>query len=300
MLALKGIIPPMVTPMDEEGRVDEASTRSLVQHMLKSGVDGFFLLGTMGEGASLCPEDKERLIRTVVSEVGGRVPVLAGATEATTARTVANAQRFEKLGVDAVVVMQPFFYKGLNQQEVEGHFLAVVESITKPVVIYNNPGLTGNAISLSTLGRLAAHPHIIGTKDSTANFSYFMEVLRIRARVKEFAVFQGDEWAVAASLLCGADGAVIGMGSLAGKLFKRLYTAAKLGNVAEAVQLQMTLIDMFDGIYDADRHQWLTGHKEALHYLGIIRCPKASVYQMLTWEERHRVRRCVDQYREYL
>ncbi|NPV54876.1 MAG: dihydrodipicolinate synthase family protein [Firmicutes bacterium] len=301
MLKLGGVIPPMVTPLDRNGKVDEASTRRLVDFILNAGADGLFLLGTMGEGMALQNSEKTRLVEIVLDEVRGRCPVLAGAGDISFPRALENSFKLQELGVDAVVPMQPSFFRGLSGAEIEGYFVGIAERLDIPVVIYNNPGLAGNTIPLETLARLCSHPKIIGTKDSTGDFAYFVESLLIKARCnKPFSVLQGNEWSIAPSVLCGADGVVPGIGSLAGKLVKRIYEEARLGHPNEAMELQFTLMELFHGIYGSDRSDWLRGHKEALAYLGIISSPTTLPFRPMSEEGKARVRSCVDRLKDYL
>lgn len=291
----------MITPLDSNEQVDEISTRRLVNFMLESGVDGFFLLGTMGEGVALSYPEKIRLVEIVLEEVKGRKPVLVGTGDSSLKRTLNASTKMQELGVDALVVTQPSFPPALPERELERYFFTVARELDAPVVIYNNPNSTGNRIPLATLERLAAEPGIVGTKDSTGDFGYLVETLAIRLRCgKDFRVLEGDEWAIAPAVLCGADGAVPGIGSLAGKLVRRIYEEARLGNREEAMELQFKLIELFRGIYGPDRKDWLAGHKEALAYLGIISNPASAVYMPLSDERRERVRKCVEEFREYL
>lgn len=301
MLKLEGIIPPMITPLNGKRKVDENSTRRLVDFMLTSGVDGLFLLGTMGEGLALEISEQYRLVELVLAEVGGRCPVLAGISDSSLEQTLANARKMERLGVDAVVVLQPSFFRLLSQSELEQFFLTVSNATTLPVVIYNNPGLTGNKISLTTMEKLMANPQFIGVKDSSGDFDYLTGCLALREKIrKDFAVMQGNEMAIASALIVGADGVVPGIGSLAGKFVKMIYTAAKAGKKEQALALQLELNELFAGIYGPDLSDWLRGQKEALAYLGIVHNPATVYYQPLAKEKRARVHVAVERWKEYL
>ncbi|NLC47644.1 MAG: dihydrodipicolinate synthase family protein, partial [Firmicutes bacterium] len=294
MFKLKGIIPPMVTPLDRDKKVDEASTRRLVNFMLEAGVDGFFILGTMGEGLALSAAEKYRLVEIVLSEVRGKCPVIAGASDQAWEETVANVKQLERLGVDAVVVMQPPFFKLLSGEDIEKYFLAIAEATELPVVIYNHPSLTSNKIPLHNMQRLIANPRFAGVKDSSGDFDYLTSLLALRDGTrKEFSVLQGNEVALAPALLVGADGIVPGIGSLATRFVKQIYTAAEAGEKEQALNLQQKLNSLFDGIYGADVSDWLRGHKEALAYLGIIDCPETVYYQPLSAERKARVHAAV-------
>ena len=301
MFKLKGIIPPMVTPLDREKKVDEASTKRLVTFMLEAGVDGLFLLGTMGEGLALAAREKYRLVEIVLSEVRGRCPVIASASDPAWEETLANVKELERLGVDAVVVLQPAFFKLLSGEDVEKYFFAVAEATELPVVIYNNPSLTGNEIPLENMQRLMASPQFAGVKDSSGDFDYLTSLLALRNETRrEFSVLQGNEVALAPALLAGADGLVPGIGSLATRFVKKIYAAVRAGEKEEALDLQQKMNSFFDGIYGPDVSDWLRGHKEALAYLGIIDCPETVYYQPLSAERKARVHAAVERWKGFL
>lgn len=301
MLKLQGIIPPMITPLDNQRKVDEESARGLVNFMLESGVDGLFLLGTMGEGIALETSQQYRLVDIVLSEVAGNCPVLAGCSDSALKQTIKNARQLEQLGVDAVVVMQPAFFRMLSGSELEQYFLSVSQATALPVVIYNNPGLTGNKIPLATMEKLIANPKFIGVKDSSSDFDYLTSLLALRDKTrKDFAIMQGDELAIAPALLVGADGVVPGIGSLAGRFVKKIYQAAQAKDRERALTLQLELNELFAGVYGPDVSDWLRGQKEALAYLGIIHNPATVYYQPLSEEKIDRVHVAVERWKEYL
>ncbi len=291
----------MVTPLDSHRKVDENSTRRLVNFMLESGVEGLFLLGTMGEGLALATEEKFRLVEIVIAEVRGRCPVIAGASDPSLEQTLANARQLERLGVDALVILQPPFFRLLSGQDIEQFFLAIADFTTKPMVIYNNPCLTGNRIPLEIMEKLMANPKFAGVKDSSGDFDYLTSLLALKNKIrKDFGLMQGNETALAPALLVGADGIVPGIGSLATRFVKRLYTAARAGEREQALALQLELNQLFGGIYGPNVSDWLSGHKEALAYLGIVDNPATVYYQPLSEEKRARVHFAVERWRSYL
>ncbi len=299
MLKLKGIIPPMLTPLDQEKRVDEDSTRRLVNFMLRSGVDGLFILGTMGEGLALAAKERYRLTEIVRDEVRGRCPVLVGVSDTALEQTLDNVRASERLGADALVVLPPFF-KLLSADDILEFYSKVAAAASLPLVIYSHPALTGNKIPLPVMKRLMAEPKFVGVKDSSGDFAYFSSLLALRDERKDFAVLEGDETALAPALLSGADGIVPGIGSLAARFFKRLSAASEAGDKRQALALQLELNRLRDGIYGPDVSDWLSGHKEALVYLGILAHPDTVYYQPLSAEKKARVHETVERWKNYL
>lgn len=291
----------MITPLDRQRRVDENSTRRLVNFMLASGVDGLFLLGTMGEGLALDTKEQYRLVETVLSEVRGSCPVVAGCSAPALAQTLVNAKQLEKLGVNALVVLQPPFFRFLSGTELEQFFLKVCEATTLPLIIYNNPVLTGNKIPLALMEKLMANPQFVGVKDSSSDFAYFTSLLALTNKSeKNFAVLQGDEMAIAPALFAGAEGVVPGIGSLASNFVKQIVAAAKESAKERALELQLKINELFAGIYGPDLSDWLRGQKEALVFLGIIDDANTIYYEPLSQEKRKRVQNTVEKWKEYL
>ena len=150
MLELSGVIAPMITPLTPDCHIDEESARRLVDFIIKSDVDGIFLLGTMSEGPLLPEAETRRLVEVVIEQVGGRVPVLVGAPETSRARAVPRAKEAERMGADAVVLTQPFYLANESQEALTKYFLTVAESVTVPLVVYNTPGATQNPLTYET------------------------------------------------------------------------------------------------------------------------------------------------------
>lgn len=300
MLDLKGVIPPMITPLTDELSVDTESTKCLTDFMIERGASGIFLLGSMSEGPLLPDAEAWRLVETVVGHVNGRVPVLVGAPETSLVRAVPKAKQAQAAGADAVVLVQPYYFPNQSQEALYEYYVTVADAVDVPLVVYNLPTTTQNPISLETMARLAAHPNIAATKDSSGSLRYMMELLRIRDRVGHFRVFIGEEWGVAPAVLAGADGSVAGIGSLGSKLLKSIYEAATAGDAAEAMRLQNLLIDVFHGVYGPDARYWLAGHKEALAHLGVIKSATTLVHQPISSAERVEIHATVDALREHL
>lgn len=300
MLELSGVIPPIITPLGDDLAVDAESARRLVDFVIERGVNAIFLLGSMGEGPLLPDNEASRLVETVIDHTRGRVPVLVGAPATSLVRALLKAKQAQALGADAVVLVQPYYFPNQPQEGLYRYFAAVADALDIPLIIYNLPTTTQNPLNLDTLARLAAHPNIVATKDSSGNLRYMMELLRIRDSVDGFRVFVGEEWGIAPAVMAGVDGTVAGIGSLAAKLVKAIYDAAKAGQGRESMRLQNLLIDLFHGVYGPDVRHWLAGHKVALAHLGIIKSAATLLYQPVSDAERQTIHATVDRLREYL
>jgi 4-hydroxy-tetrahydrodipicolinate synthase len=240
----------------------------VVEHVLAGGVHGVFILGTMGEGAALDDGRREAMARAAVKAVAGRVPLIAGVIEMSTRRAIATARVLAQTGVDALVVMAPCYFRHVDQAELLAHFRAVVEATDLPVVIYDNPHTTKNGLTLESVLALSEHPRVVGLKDSTGDISHFAQLAH-RFADGDFALFQGNETQLDASLLLGAHGLVVGMANLTPALVVELYECGCRGHRERAGQLQEQLLRLQQGIYYLRPNGFLQGMKTALSLLGL-------------------------------
>lgn len=262
MLKITGVIPALVTPINNNESIDELGVTKLIEHLINLGVSGIFTLGSMGEFAPL--EDRERfhLSEKVVEVVNKRVPVLAGVSDTGTKRVINNTLKAKEIGADAVVLLPPFFYL-LNQKALSDFYIEIAERSPLPVIIYNNPIMTKVGLEFNTILELSKHPNIIGIKDSSCNYDFFLQLLNLRS--SKFFVLQGDERRLKEALLAGADGLVTGVGNVAIKIFIDLYQAAKEGKDRELEELQNKVNRLLEFCKDS----WIQAIKYGLKLQGI-------------------------------
>lgn len=176
MTVLKGIIPPIITPMNEDESINESELRRQVNRLIEAGVHGLFPFGTNGEGYILNEKEKELVLSIVIEETGGRVPVYAGSGCIGTKDTIRMCRKAESLGADVLSVITPWFAKA-SDEELYEHYRAVAEAVKIPVVLYNIPARTGNSLSPALVERLSEIDHIAGAKDSSGNFDNMLQYL---------------------------------------------------------------------------------------------------------------------------
>ncbi|MCX5820212.1 MAG: dihydrodipicolinate synthase family protein, partial [Deltaproteobacteria bacterium] len=175
----KGIIPAMVTPVDENGRINESALRKLTNHLIDGGVHGLFPVGSQGEFFSLTFEQKKEAIRIVVDETRGRVPVYAGTGAVTTREAIETTKMAQGWGVSAVSVITPYFLVP-SQRELIAHYTAIAKACPDlPILLYSNPDRTQVPFPISTVVELAAVDNIIGIKDSSGDMSMTGEYIRL-------------------------------------------------------------------------------------------------------------------------
>src|SRR5437660_3553539 len=168
-LAIRGIVPPVATPMRVNEELDLPRLRWFLDHLIENGVHGLFVLGTNSEFYALDEREKQEVMVTAVAHVRGRVPVFAGTGAQTTREAVRLTKMAEGEGVDGVSVITPYFVNP-TQQEIADHYRRLAESTSLPVVLYNNPSTCGGVkIGVDTIARLAEVPNILGIKDSSGD-----------------------------------------------------------------------------------------------------------------------------------
>jgi dihydrodipicolinate synthase/N-acetylneuraminate lyase len=178
-MQVRGIIPPLVTPMTRDEEVDFATLRRLIDHQIACGVHGIFVLGTTGECYALDADEKQRIVATTVAHVKKRVPVFAGTGAETTREAILHTRMAEREKVDGVSVITPYFIMP-NQSEITHHYRRIAEATSLPVILYSNPATCGGLkIEPETVAKLAEIKNIVAIKDSSGDFQNMIETVRL-------------------------------------------------------------------------------------------------------------------------
>ncbi len=238
-----GLMPAMVTPFDERGEVDLVATEAVVERFVEAGVDGISPLGSTGESTHLAADERRRFTEAVVRIVAGRVPLVAGVGSAGTREAVDLARHAQSAGVDAVLVVSPFYWT-VGEEALFRHFAAVAEAVDIPVFIYNLPLLINTDLSASLVARIAAeYPNVAGIKDTTAQYTHTVEVLQeVKPMRPDFTVLSGFEPLILPSMIAGADGSICAFANVAPELFVDLVKAAREGDLQRAAELHRRVL----------------------------------------------------------
>lgn len=209
-LLFRGCGTALITPFQADGSLDEAAIRRLVRFQIKEGIDFLVPAGSTGEAATLKPDEQLHLIAIVVEEArqagaGRRVPVLAGAGGNNTATVIEMARAVEKLGVDGILSVSPFYNKP-TQEGLFQHFAAIAKAVSVPLVPYNVPGRTGSNIEPATLLRLAKIDNIVAVKEASGNLGQIGAILA--EAPAGFAVLSGDDALTLPLLALGGHGLI--------------------------------------------------------------------------------------------
>ena len=234
---IKAIIPPIVTPMNEDESVNEKELRNQVNRQIKGGIHGLFPFGTNGEGYILNEKEKEEVLSIVIDETKGRVPVYAGTGCISTKDTIRQSQMAESLGADVLSIITPSF-AAASQNELYDHYKAVAEAVDMPIVLYNIPARTGNALAPATVAKLSKIPNIVGAKDSSGNFDNMLQYIEQTRDSKDFAVLSGNDSLILWNLLAGGTGGIAGCANVFPEVMASIYNYFAAGDLENARKAQ--------------------------------------------------------------
>jgi 4-hydroxy-tetrahydrodipicolinate synthase len=236
---VKGVIPPIVTPVDTEEKVIEQSLRQIIEHVIVGGVHGILSMGSNGEFFGFNHEEQQRAVAITVAQVQGRVPVYMGIGAISTRECVSLAKKAEQLDVQAITILPPMFLTP-SEDELYHHFKAVADATSLPVLLYNNPDRMRVGISAGLLERLAAIPNIVGAKDSSGDMTLTAEFIR-RTRDSDFKIMAGRDIMILATLAYGGVGCVASTANIVPRLVVEIYDKFMAGDMAGSLEAQYKL-----------------------------------------------------------
>lgn len=236
MFELKGIVVPIVTPMNEDESINLEELRRQVDRQIEAGIHGIFPFGTNGEGYILSADEKKLVLQTVIDQVAGRVPVYAGTGAISTKETIEQSKMAEAAGADILSVITPWFAKA-SQHELIVHYEKVAEAVKTPIVLYNIPMRTGNAIEPATVVELAKVDNIIGAKDSSGDWDNLSAYIEL-TRDMDFGVLSGNDALILRALVAGAKGAIAGCANVYPKNMVGIYENWAKGDLEAAQRCQ--------------------------------------------------------------
>lgn len=243
---LQGSLVAIVTPMTPNGELDIPALNRLIEFHIDQGSDGIVIVGTTGESPTVDFDEHCLLIKTAVSQVAGRVPVIAGTGANATKEAIMLTQKAKALGADACLLVAPYYNKP-TQAGLYQHFLAVADAVDIPQIMYNVPGRTGCDISNDTAIKLAAHKNIVGIKDATGGIERGTDLL-LRAP-KDFAIYSGDDATSLSLMLLGGHGVISVTANIAPKLMHEMCVAALKGDAMTARAINAKLFQLHQTLF---------------------------------------------------
>ncbi len=242
----KGSLVALVTPMREDGSVDEKSLERFVDWQIEQGTNGLIPVGTTGESPTLSHDEHRRVVEITVAVARGRVPVIAGAGSNSTSEAIALTRHAKQIGADAALIVTPYYNKP-TQEGLYLHYMAIAEAVDLPIVVYNIPGRSVVDMTVETMARLAKHPNIVGVKDATANLARPLHTRRSCG--SGFIQLSGEDHTAISFLAAGGDGCISVSANVAPGLCAEMHAAWQAGNVDEAIAIQDRLVPLHDAMF---------------------------------------------------
>ncbi len=281
----RGSMPALITPFDEDGQVDEANFRDLIEWQIGEGSHGLVPVGTTGESPTLSHEEHREVVEICVDVAAGRVPVIAGAGSNSTFEAVEFAQHAEKVGADGVLVVTPYYNKP-NQRGLYEHYSTIAKSISLPLIIYNIPARSIIDMSVETMARLAGdHANIVGVKDATAKIDRVSE--QRHAIGENFIQLSAEDATALGFMAHGGHGCISVTANVAPRLCAEFQNACMAGDFATALGLQDRLLPLHKALFIEPSPG---GAKYALSVLGKALNKQRSPLVPITPETENAVR----------
>ena len=243
---ITGSLVAIVTPMLEDGRLDLARFKGLIDWHIAEGTDGIVVVGTTGESPTVDFDEHKELIRVAVEHAKGRIPIIAGTGGNSTAEAIELSASAKKNGATASLSVVPYYNKP-TQEGLYRHFRKIAETVDLPMILYNVPGRTVADLLNDTLLRLAEVPGIIGIKDATANMERGTDLIRRAPR--NFAIYSGEDGAALALILLGGHGVISVTANVAPRLMHEMCAAALVGDVKTARDINLRLLTLHQRLF---------------------------------------------------
>jgi 4-hydroxy-tetrahydrodipicolinate synthase len=245
-MKLEGVYTALVTPMEEGGKVDQKALRRLVDFQIEGGVDGLVPIGTTGESPTLDGEECKEVIRIVVEQAHGRVPVIAGAGSNCTSEAVEYARDAKEVGAVATLQVSPYYNKPTNAGYL-AHFRAIADAVDLPLIVYNIASRTAKNIDNPTMLELAQHRNIVAVKEASGDIGQMMDLLA--RKPADFAVLSGDDNMVFPLMALGGTGVISVASNIVPDRVSKMVGAALKGDWNAARKMHYELLPLFKIIF---------------------------------------------------
>lgn len=243
---LKGCGTAMITPFRKDESIDEAAFRRFVEFQITGGVDFLVACGTTGESVTMTEDEQARVVELTIEYAAGRVPVVAGAGGYNTREVIEKIHRYEKLGVDAILSVTPYYNKPM-QEGLYQHYKAIASATSLPIILYSVQGRTGVNLEPATVARLAEIKNIVAIKEASANISQIAEIASLVS--EDFKIFAGDDSVVLPVAVLGGVGVISVASNLLPRLVSDLCRASVENRLDEARKLNRQLTPIFKAMF---------------------------------------------------
>ena len=241
----RGMASAIITPMTPQG-IDYDALERFLEFQIENGIHAIVVMGTTGENATIEPEDQYKVIRFTVEKVAGRIPVIAGTGTNNTAHVLENTRAACEAGVDAVLVVTPYYNKA-TQKGLIAHFTAIADASEVPVILYNVPSRTGCNLLPQTVAVLAEHPNIVGIKEASGNMAQVVEIFHLCG--DKIDVYSGEDALTVPMMSMGGAGTISVLSNVAPKEAVAMAEACMAGDYAQAAQWQCKLLPLINACF---------------------------------------------------
>lgn len=242
----KGSLVALITPMRDDGTIDEAAFRTLVEWQIEQGTNGIVPVGTTGESPTLSHAEHKRIVELAVEVSAGRIPVIAGAGSNSTSEAIELTRHAKQAGADAALVVTPYYNKP-TQEGLYLHFSTIADAVDLPIIIYNIPPRSVIDMTVETMARLARHRNIVGVKDATANLARPLHTTASCG--PDFCQLSGEDHTALAFLAAGGHGCISVTANVAPRLCAEMHAAWQDGDVRRAMSIQNRLLPLHDSLF---------------------------------------------------
>jgi len=294
-LPLKGIIPPLVTPLNSYQELDIPGLERLIEHQLSGGVHALFILGTNGEAPSLSYTLRKEYIKRTCELVNNKVPVLVGITDSAIAGSLEIAEYSQKVGADAVVVAPPYYFP-ISDKDMYNYLETLAPKLDLPFLIYNMPSHTKIHLKVDIVKR-AKELGALGIKDSSGDMLYFYSLIEEFKNSPDFSIITGTEIFLPETIMHGGHGAVAGGANMFPKLFVDLYNASVAKDLETISLLREKVLLLYQTIYQVGKStsRFVKGTKCVLSVMGICNDYMAPPLQKFSPSKRKQIEAYLEQ-----
>lgn len=270
MKKITGSIVALVTPFNLDGSVDHGRLREIVEWHVQNKTDAILALGTTGETASTTLEEDIKTFETVVDQVAGRIPVIAGSGSNSSEMQKHKGEIYTKMGAAALLCISPYYVK-TNEEGMYRHFMLSADADSAPIILYNVPGRTGCKISPEVVRRLSVHPNVMGIKEASGDMSYAMKIARYLS--DDFVMYSGNDDITIPLMSVGASGVISVWANIMPRETHDMVVDWLEGRHEQAVAAQLKYLDLINALFMEVNPIPV---KEAMNLMGL----KAGAYRM--------------------
>jgi|Deesub1362A_J573_1020465.scaffolds.fasta_scaffold00145_55 4-hydroxy-tetrahydrodipicolinate synthase len=280
---ISGVFAPIPTPFTESGELDENALKTLIRRYEKAGIDGLLILGTSGEFVMLTEEEKREVIDVVIG-TRKRLQIVVNTGTPSTKTTIELTEYARDAGVDAALVVAPYYYR-FSAEGIISHFTSVAERVEMPVIVYNIPGFTGNALNSDIVHKISKESYICGIKDSSGDPLLLSEFIEVSS--DNFTVFCGWDPLISYALHLGAKGIMVASAVIAPELCLKMFKAAERKEWERVANYQRRINCIARAIFTGT---FPTGLKYSLRLLGFPGGYSRMPIELLTYREKEKIK----------